>query len=102
MRYTAGDALLTGSHAEEWPISVDKFQATYTPVGDVQPGGVGIYRKESRSGLAIQLSAPRSVILSDSRGVLRGRTGDWVVDNGGGDLSLVAQELFETYYETSV
>lgn len=101
MRYNAGNALVTSSHAEEWPISIDKFQATYTPVGDVQPDVVGIFRKESRSGRATQLSAPRSVKLSDGRGVLRGHTGDWVVDYGGGDLSLVAQELFETYYETS-
>lgn len=102
VRYNAGDALVTGSHDEEWPISIDKFQATYTPVGDVQLGVAGIYRKESRSGLAIQLSAPRSVILSDGRGVLRGRKGDWVIDYGGGDLSLVAQELFKTYYEISL
>jgi hypothetical protein len=37
--------------------------------------------------------------LSGSRGVLRGNKGDWIVDYGNQDLSVIQERLFETYYK---
>ena len=99
VRYVAGDAVVTGSQSEEWPISRAKFEQAYQPIGTTTIGSAGTYRKTPRDGIAIQLTAPRSVVLNDGRGVLQGRAGDWVIDYGGGDLSLVSASLFGLYYE---
>jgi len=99
VRFETGDALVMGSQSEEWPISRAKFERTYTPVSETQFGINGTYSKMPREGIAIQLSAPRSIVLKDGRGTLQGRAGDWVVDYGEGDLSLVSSNLFFSYYE---
>ena len=46
-----------------------------------------------------QLWSNRTVVLSGGRGALSGKTGDWLVDYGCGDLSLVSERLFESYYK---
>lgn len=99
VRYQAGDAIVTGSDSEEWPISREKFQLTYLPVDGTGPGENGTYSKQPRDAAAIQLTARRAIVLGEGRGLLQGEAGDWVVDYGEGDLSLVANKLFETYYE---
>jgi len=99
VRFSAGDALVTGSQSEEWPIPRTKFDHTYQPSGKTELGSAGLYRKTPRDGIAIQLLAPRSIVLSNGRGVLQGQAGDWVIDYGEGDLSLVSRDLFSAYYD---
>ena len=99
VRYDKGDAIITGNDGEQWPVSYVEFEARYKPsvVGNL--GQDGLYEKVSRRALAVQLTDSKSVILSGSRGVLRGNKGDWIVDYGNQDLSVIQERLFETYYK---
>ena len=45
------------------------------------------------------LKAHKIFVLSRGRGALFGKAGEWLVDYGRGDLSIVADKQFETYYE---
>lgn len=98
VRYDKGDAIVTGENGEQWPISIEEFERRYRPLSKGKFGLSGRFQKASRKALAIQLTTAKSIILSGSRGVLEGRVGDWVVDYGGGDLSVVQNNLFESYY----
>lgn len=99
VRYDKGDAIITGNDGEQWPISYVEFEARYKPSAGGKLGENGPYEKISRRALAVQLTGSKSVILSRSRGVLRGKKGDWIVDYGGQDLSVIQERLFETYYK---
>jgi hypothetical protein len=99
VRYDKGDAIVTGNDGEQWPVSYVEFEARYKPIAGGKFGKDGLYEKVSRRALAVQLTDSKSVILSGSRGVLRGNKGDWIVDYGNQDLSVIQERLFETYYK---
>lgn len=60
-------------------VAFDRFKESYEPVGDLALGRDGIYKKIERDALAYQLRSNRTVALSGGRGVLSGKTGDWIV-----------------------
>lgn len=99
VRYTAGDAIVTGAGGELWPIARAVFDQTYEPVPPGSAGANGLYLKRPRQALALQLRESRNVVLSSTRGVLSGAAGDWIVDYGNGDLAVVAGDRFTVYYE---
>jgi len=94
-----GDALVTGDDGERWPITLALFRKKYEPVGDYTFGQDGDYRKIQLKAIALRLAGPHSFILSRGRGALSGKAGDWILDYGMGDLSIVAEKQFEAYYE---
>jgi hypothetical protein len=99
VRYTAGDAIVTGAGGELWPIARVVFDQAYEPVSPGSAGENGLYLKRPRQALALQLRESRNVVLSGTRGVLSGAAGDWIVDYGNGDLAVVAGDRFTVYYE---
>lgn len=99
VHYEAGDAIVTGALGESWPVSRVTFESTYLPDGTLTTGQDGRYHKRSREVLALQLTESRNIVLSNSRGVLAGSAGDWIVDHGSGDLAIVSDNTFPKYYE---
>jgi PGDYG protein len=75
------------------------FDKIYEPVEATKPGLDGCYRGIVREVRALQLKEGKRLDLPDGRGVLRGGAGDWVVDYGDGDMSVVAEDVFAATYE---
>ena len=88
-----------GVNGEKWPIRREIFDRIYEPIVPTKPGLDGRYRGIVREVGAIQLKEDRRLDLPEGRGVLRGRAGDWIVDYGDGDMSVVAKDVFAATYE---
>lgn len=87
-----GDAILTGTQGERWPIPRQKFESTYDVVGE------GQCSKKKIEVLALQMDAPFTVNVSWNKDPLAGKSGDWLVQYGKGDHGIVSQGIFaETY-----
>jgi hypothetical protein len=99
VRYSAGDALLTGTEGERWPVARGNFDANYAPVAPTRAGKSGRYRKRPREVWAKPMTEPFSVALEGDRGILRGRAGDWLVQYAPSDLSVVDAHVFTQTYE---
>ena len=98
VRHDAGDAIMTGDLGERWPIQRSVFEARYQPADGQAMGEDGRYYKSPRQIFALQASAPIRVDLGQDRGVLLGDAGDWIVDHGGGDMAIVAADVFPRTY----
>lgn len=96
--YGAGSAIVTGGRGEQWPIERAAFEDKYRPGDGIRMGEDGEYFPLPRSVTAIQLPAPASFALSNNRGMLSGRAGDWLVQHADGDIGVVARDVFETSY----
>jgi PGDYG protein len=97
--YRGGDALLTGSHGERWPVPRERFDATYDAQAPLRPGKPGRYLKRPLLVWARQLREPIDVILDADRGTLHGEPGDWLVQYAPGDQGVVAAAIFTESYE---
>jgi hypothetical protein len=97
--YAEGDALLTGSEGERWPVPRETFDASYDPVAPTRPGKPGPYRKRPLTVWAKPMREPFAVTLDGDRGTLRGEPGDWLVQYAPGDLSVVGGSVFNETYE---
>jgi hypothetical protein len=95
----AGDAIVTGTVGERWSVSPARFGAGYTPVPPTVAGQSGRYRTRPIEVLAVPMTGPFDVLLSDGRSRLHGQRGDWLVDYGDGSLGVVAKSVFATTYE---
>ena len=105
VRYDAGDALLTGSAGERWPVRRATFDARYvvdtpaTPAAvTMQHGDDGAYRKLPQDVRALQVADAFAVRLPDGQ-LLQGQPGDWLVEYGPGDQAIVAAAIFSATYE---
>lgn len=97
--YVPGDAIVTGTAGETWPIQRRRFERTYEPADPkLQMGTDGIYRRRREAALALRLYADTTVVLSDQRGRLHGRQGDWLVQGPDGDRWIVADAIFQATY----
>jgi hypothetical protein len=87
-----GDAVLTGTRGERWPISRAKFESTYDFDSET-----GTCWKKMHKTLALRMESQFTV--KDSRGdPLNGNPGDWLVQYSRGDFGIVKGEIFgETY-----
>jgi len=98
VRYQAGDALIEGAHGDRWPVPREVFRERY----EVEAGSTrmkdGWYTKRPAVVTALCLSEPVEIVLSDGRGVLSGRPGDWVIERAPGKLAIVASALFPKTY----
>ena len=90
----AGDAIMTGTKGENWPIPRDKFRQTYDIVGD------GLAAKKNIPVSAQQMDTPFNVKVSWSDDLLRGKPGDFLVQYGPGDYGVVEKEIFKQTYNT--
>ncbi len=98
VRYDAGDALLTGTRGETWPVGRPRFDSTYEASASTPPGADGIYRKRPLLIKGRRLAETTTVHLSNGRGSLTGNPGDWLVQYGEGDFAIVSSDIFaETY-----
>ena len=89
----AGDAIMTGTEGEEWPIPAEKFAETYDDLGD------GTAAKKNIPVFAKEMSEPFQVKVSWSDDLLQGEEGDYLVQYGAGDYGVVGREIFEKTYE---
>lgn len=93
-----GDAIMTGSEGERWPIRRFDFEQKYRPHGQTRKGEAGEYVSEPAVVTAAQLRTPKLVHLSEGRGSLNGRAGDWLVTYGHHDQAIVAPAIFSATY----
>jgi hypothetical protein len=94
-----GDAILTGSAGEHWRVSRAHFAGKYQPLAPVEAGDAGRYRALPYRVLALRMSEPFEVVLSDGVSRLNGHGGDWLIDYGDGSLGIVAPMIFADAYE---
>ncbi len=97
--FTVGDAILTGTAGESWPIVKATFEATYEPVPGNRRGQDGKFFKKPLPILGAQMQEMFAVTATWGR--LEGRPGDWLVqyDEAGNDFGIVEQKIFEATYE---
>lgn len=96
--YRQGDALLTGTSGERWPVPLDKFRATYMPL-DASDENVMLYVKRPVKVWAWVTDRPLDVPLSGGRGTLHAEPGDVLVQYAPGDVYVVSGSIFEASYE---
>lgn len=89
----AGDAILTGTKGESWPIKRDKFEETYNFSSD------GTCSKKAMPVKVVRKSEPFEVKVSWSEDKLQGKTGDILVEYGPNDYGVVDWEIFLETYE---
>ena len=94
VRYLEGDAIVTGTHGEQWPIPIAKFKDTYQPV-DAENS---LYAKKPMHSLAKQMSVQFSVNVSWSNDPILGKPGDWLLQYGKGDFGIVDKDIFDETY----
>ncbi len=97
--FVIGDAIVTGTKGETWPIARATFEATYAATPGGRSGVDGKFVKKPTPVLAVQMNEPFSVTAS--WGLLEGKAGDWLVqyDEAGQDFGIVADDIFEKTYE---
>jgi len=89
----AGDAIMTGTEGEQWPIPAEKFAQTYNDLGD------GTAAKKNIPVFAKQMMVPFKVKVSWSNDLLQGAPGDYLVQYGPGDYGVVGREIFAKTYK---
>jgi hypothetical protein len=98
-RYSAGDAMITGSTGNRWIVSRDRFDARYEPVVPLKAGLDGAYRNRPIPVLAKQVHEPFSISRSAGGDRLRGGAGDWLMQYGPQDFGIVEKKRFEQVYQ---
>jgi PGDYG protein len=100
--YEVGDAIVTGTKGESWPVGRSDFLDRYAPLPGTNPGDNGTYERRPEVLDALQVTdddnPPLEVTIA-SGGVLTARTGDWIVQYSTGDLGVVNQQIFKETYE---
>lgn len=99
VRYEAGDALMTGAVGEHWPISRSCFEATYDPIPPTRMGEKGNYMKKPTPIHARQAAEEERITLTEGKGILLAKVGDWIVTDPAGHQWVVADEIFSQTYQ---
>lgn len=94
----AGDAIITGTRGERWPVQRSVFEQKYQPYGDTVSGQAGEYINVPVVVRARRLAGDTAVTLSEGRGTLRGHRGDWIVEYSSVDEAIVADGIFQDSY----
>ena len=93
--YKAGDAIVTGTEGEQWPIPTDSFNKTY----EVVDKDKGLYAKKSIDVYARKMGDPFTVNISWSNKPLVGKPGDWLVQYRADDFGIVDGGIFNKTYD---
>jgi phosphoglycolate phosphatase len=103
--YRKGDALLTGTLGDAWPMSLEQFREAYEPAPGTPPGAAGKYSKSNLSVRALRINEPFSTAISAySKKVLWGEQGDWLLqyepdEYGVVIYGVVSGEAFDKTYD---
>ncbi len=98
--YRAGDALMIGPQGECWPITRDRFDASYTAVQPTSFGENGGYVKKYIVVEATQLSKSTQVRLTGVEANIVGQSNDWLITGPDGSQWVVANTIFNKTYMT--
>lgn len=96
--YKKGDAIVTGIHGEKWPVSRQRFEETYIPCENTIMGQNGVYKHKPAKVYGYQLQKPIIIHLSDGKGVLHGKAGDWLIEYPQGDRAIIDNKIFHKTY----
>jgi hypothetical protein len=94
----AGDAVVTDSAGDTWPVSRAYFMSKYQPVAPTIVGTSGTYLSIPQRVLALRMEEEFQVLLSDGMSRLNGHRGDWLVDSGDGRMRIVSAAAFARSY----
>lgn len=98
VRFAPGDAIVTGTRGEQWPIPRDRFEATYVPS---VPGGAfgvdGLFHKAGDPVPVRRMDEPFRVAAL--HGELVGGPGDYLVQYAPGDFGIVSPDIFADTYD---
>jgi len=94
-----GDAIVTGTRGEQWPVQRQRFESTYKCISPLPMGQDGTYQRKPETVFACQLKEATVVTLSDGRGMLSGKANDWLLQNKKGMKWLVYADVFHDLYE---
>ena len=97
-RYSAGDALITGSTGDRWSVSRARFEARYLPVAPLRAGEDGGYRSRPIPVRAKQMAASFAVVRSAGGDLLHGAARDWLLQYAPGDFGIVEEARFRKVY----
>lgn len=96
--YAAGDALMTASKGESWPINLQKFETTYEPVSRTKMGENGLYVKLPLVVEAEQMQTDFQVHIRDLTTILKGKKKDWLITAPDGSQWIVDDAIFRGTY----
>jgi len=90
---SAGDAIMTGTEGENWPIPREKFEQTYDVLepGMAAKKNIPVWAKEMPESFQVKVS------WSDD--LLQGAPGDFLVQYGPGDYGVVGADIFRKTYK---
>lgn len=113
--YAAGDALVTGTHGESWPVGRIHFDAVYVPCPPLRMGEDGEYARRPVEVWAVRVAEDFCLRLSAAparegeaasrenaaaeSALLHGKAGDWLVQHHTGHYSVVREDIFDSMYE---
>lgn len=98
-RYTSGDALVTGTGGARWVVERVRFDAKYvTAMPGLVHGENGSYRNRPVVVLAKRMNAAFCIARTEGGDVLRGDSGDWLMQYAPGDYGVVKAQRFATVY----
>ena len=97
----AGDAVVTGTKGESWPVPREAFFRKYAPVLGLVAGEDGQYTKRLTFVEARRLDAEETITLSDGRGALVGHIGDWSLTYGASNQAFIRADIFAESYQPS-
>lgn len=96
--YAPGDALITGTTGESWPVPRARFDAGYHPAPGTERGHDGPYSKRPREVWAWRADRALDIALPQGTGILHANEGDIVVQYAPGDCAIVQPEIFSKTY----
>ncbi len=97
-RYTAGDALVTGSTGDRWSVSRARFDARYQAATGTLDGQDGTYINKPLPVLARQMPNLFGIARSAGGDLLHGKAGDWLLQYAPGDYGVVDGARFAQVY----
>ena len=97
-RYLPNDAIITGSTGDRWCVSRARFDAKYEAIVPTVFGQAGSYRNKPIPVLAKQMTEAFTLARSTGGDVLRGTSGDWILQYAPGDYGVVEKARFESVY----
>ena len=95
----AGDAIVTGSQGEQWPVALRLFREKYQSLQGQKQDEDGIYQTLPIEVLALSVPVEFIVVLAGGESRLHGKAGDWLIDYGDGTLGIVTPAIFDATYD---
>lgn len=97
--FMPGDAIVSGTQGEVWPIARARFEDSYRPADENGEFGVdGHFFKVPVPVPVWARQMDRPFALTTSRGRLSGEIGDWLIEYSPGSFGIVSARIFaETY-----